>query len=93
VPIAVPESCNQNEFANLKILFSMMIVSICKKSFVGKFLGSSVRLSKMKSQIADNPVVVSIFVYMDFASAVKSRAPSGICSCFSSFISVNEFVM
>ena len=76
MPIAVPESCNQNVFANVKILFSMMIVSISRNSSVGKIFGSSVRLFKMKSLMADTPVAVSIFVYMDFASVVKRRSLS-----------------
>jgi hypothetical protein len=38
-----------------------------------------------------NPVVVSMLVYIDFASAEKSSAFSGISRCFTSFISFISF--
>ena len=39
------------------------------------------------------PVSVSILVYIEVASAVKSRAFSGMSSCSNSFIMVVEFFM
>ena len=43
--------------------------------------------------MASIPSVVSMFVYIDTASAVKILAPVGSGSCFSCEISVVEFFM
>ncbi len=73
------------------MLFSITHCSIWRKSVVGKFVGIFSMFDEINSRIAVTPVVVSMFVYIDFVSAVKSRASSGKVICLRSFKSVVEF--
>ncbi len=72
--MAVPESCNQYVSAKLKILFLMMISSMSRKRFVGKSEGSPSLFVCRKFLMDAAPIVMSMLVYIDFVSAVITRA-------------------
>ena len=93
VPIAVPESWSQWESAKQNMLFSITIFRTSRKSSVGKFSGRVSMFSIMKALMEASPVGVSMFVYIDFASAEKSLASFGSVNCFRSFITSKEFLM
>lgn len=78
VPIAVPESCSQYESPKQNMLFFMTVLRTCKNKFVGKLSGRLSELSERKFLMALMPVSVSMFVYIDVASAENSLAFSGI---------------
>ena len=62
-----------------------------KKRSVGKFEGIFLLLSFMKSRMELIPVLVSMFVYIAFASAEKSRALFGMASVLRSVMISKEF--
>jgi len=93
VPIAVPDSCCQNVLAKLKMLFFITTSRMLRNMLTGKFLGILSELLSRKSLIVDMPRLVSMLVYIDFASAENSRAFSGISMPFCSFMMVVEFLM
>jgi len=74
VPIVVPFVCNQYVLLNWKMLFHMTKFSIWRNSWQGK-TGSSL-CEYMCSHLLNAlmPVSVSMFVYIDTASAVKILA-------------------
>jgi hypothetical protein len=69
----------------------MTSFKVSKKSSVGKLVGSWFRLELMNSSIAFSPVLVSMLVYIDFASAENSRASCGSIRVLRSLIIVAEF--
>jgi hypothetical protein len=64
-----------------------------RNMLTGKFLGILSELLSRKSLIVDMPRLVSMLVYIDFVLDENSRALSGICIFFSSFMTVVEFLM
>jgi hypothetical protein len=62
-----------------------------RKRATGKSGEILLMLAFRKFLKVSNPVVVSMLVYIDFASAEKSSAFSGISRCFTSFISFISF--
>ena len=91
VPIAVPVSCNQVVSPKEKILLVISSSRTCKNMFVGKSWGMCSELQFRKSRTAWIPVSVSMFVYIDVASAEKTRALSGKVMCFRYYIISKEF--
>jgi len=75
------------------MFFFITVSKIFKNMLIGKFLGILSELLSRKSLIVDMPRLVSMLVYIDFASAENSRAFLGICIFFSSFMMVFEFLM
>jgi hypothetical protein len=64
----------------------MTIWSICRNKSVGKFAGMRAALVVISSRKAVMPEVESMFVDIDLASAVKSKAESGSRNSLSSLI-------
>jgi hypothetical protein len=93
IPIAVPKSCSQYEPPEQKMLFSMIILRTCKNKFVGKLSGRFSELSERKFLMALMPVSVSMFVYIDVASAENSLAFYGIIMSAKFSITLYEFLM
>ncbi len=60
------------------MLLRMTISSMCRNREAGNFFGSLSALADKNSLKVLMPVVVSMFVYIDFASAVNILAFSGI---------------
>jgi hypothetical protein len=54
-------------------------------------VGSWFRLELMNFSIALSPVLVSMLVYIDFASVENSKASYGTIRCLRSLIAVAEF--
>jgi hypothetical protein len=90
VPIAVPHNCNQYESAKLKMLFFITISRICRKRVEGKLVGRFLSFVCKKFEMDVSPVVISMLVYIDFASAVNSSALSGMWIFFRLWMSVVE---
>ncbi len=91
VPMAVPESCSHVVLPKLKILLLITSLSVLRKRLTGKLTGISVSWDVKKSQNDWMPAVVSILVYIDLASAEKSRALLGISRVFRSPRTSKEF--
>jgi len=62
------------------MLFFIIISKISKKRFLGKLVDILSLLEMRKCFIEEIPISASIFVYIDFASAVNKRALLGSCS-------------
>ncbi len=89
--MAVPVSCSQYVSPKEKMLLRITISNMCRKSEVGKSFGSLSAFSTKNSLKVLTPVVVSMFVYIDFASAVKIKTFSGRCRLLRSCITAVEF--
>jgi hypothetical protein len=61
------------------MLFLMAISRMFRKRLEGKLVGSFSSFVYRKFLIESIPVLVSMFVYIDLASAVNTRAFSGMC--------------
>ena len=90
VPIADPHFCKKDKSPIMKTLFFITIVRNFITVFVGN-VGSDKVQEWMKSESISRPWLVSVYVYIDTASAIKSFAVLGSCSIsFTSFSYVNE---
>lgn len=69
----------------------MTISRICKNESVGKPCGMSFMLSWMKALMDSMPMLVSMLVYIEVASAVNSLASFGSVNPFMSWMTVAEF--
>ncbi len=77
---------------NVKMLFSIIIRSILRNNSLGKLSGMELFVFKRFSN-AWMPMLVSIFVYIEVASAVNNLAFGGSVNCFISYISCFESFM
>jgi hypothetical protein len=75
----------------VNILLFITSFRVSKKSSVGKLVGRWFRLELMNFSIALSPVLVSMLVYIDFASVENSKASYGTIRCLRSLITVAEF--
>jgi len=72
-------------------LFSITRVSVSKNKSIGKSVGMLLMFSYKKFLVALIPILESMFVYIDTASAEKSMACSGMCREARSEIISKEF--
>ena len=77
MPIAVLVNWSQWVSVKVKMLLTITHSKTCRNSSTGKSLGMLLELYSMKALTAARPVVVSIFVYIDTASAMKTSALLG----------------
>ena len=93
VPIAVPDSWSQNVSAKVKTLLRITSSRMRRKRFVGKSLEIFSLLCCRNSLNVSIPRSVSMFVYIDFASAEKIFAPFGSVKDLRSFKTSVEFLV
>jgi len=79
--MAVPCSCCQYVSPKVEILLDIIMSRVARKNMVGKSLGIIALFDSMSSVMAWIPIMLSIFVYIAVASAVKIFAFSGRFSC------------
>jgi hypothetical protein len=91
VPIAVPVSCSQEVLEKERIFFSITKVSAFKKRSIGKSVGILLIILFRKVLMELIPMLESMFVYIDFASAENNRSCSGIHKVARSEITLREF--
>lgn len=82
--MAVPCSCCQYVSLKVEILLDIIMSSMVRKNMVGKSLSIIALFDSTSSVMAWIPTVLSIFIYIAVASAVKIFAFSGRFSCPSS---------
>ncbi len=75
------------------MLFSITRVNTSRMRSFGKSVGIALLFSVRKSLIELMPMLISMFVYIDLASAENSSACYGICRCFRSVMILKEFLV
>jgi len=91
--MVVPDNWSQCDPANLKMLFSITVERVSRKSAVGKLCGRWEAFARMKRHNVFTAVDVSMFVYIHLASAENKMAPLGRIISVRSSVNVVEFFM